>query len=217
MRKIDWRVDGSDLMEDAEVYYQEAINTHRWGKKTQKQDVVYAFKAESDEEVNEPETTNSFEETIKALSAQLREYTEANTARSKNVKFDDVKAIQEEDDKYAWKLIPPKDKEPTVKRMLVDGITKTYYWCPNHHQWTIHKPSECKRQTSKNKKKQAKMKIKKRENFKAKKKAYMQAKAAYQACKYESSEEDVELSNSDYDEDSNKSVSTYSSEGSNTS
>jgi hypothetical protein len=45
----------------------------------------------------------------------------------------------------------------------------------------------------------------------------MQAKAAYQACKYESSEEDVELSNSDYDEDSNKSVSTYSSEGSNTS
>ncbi len=45
MRKIDWKVDGSDLMKDAEVYYQEAVNTHRWGRKNQKQDVVYAFKA----------------------------------------------------------------------------------------------------------------------------------------------------------------------------
>jgi hypothetical protein len=127
------------------------------------------------------------------------------------------KVVKEMDDKYAWKLIPPKDNEPTVKRVLVDGKTKTYYWCPNHHQWTIHKPSECKRQTSRFKKKQAKMKVKKKENFKAKKEAYMQAKAAYQACKYESSEEDVEISNSDNVEDSNKSVSTYSLEGSNTS
>jgi hypothetical protein len=45
MRKLDWKQDGSDLMEEAEVYYQEAINTHKWGKKMHKPDVHYAFKS----------------------------------------------------------------------------------------------------------------------------------------------------------------------------
>jgi hypothetical protein len=31
MRKLDWAEDGSDLMTEAEVYYQEAINTHTGG------------------------------------------------------------------------------------------------------------------------------------------------------------------------------------------
>jgi hypothetical protein len=30
MKQIDWREDGSDLMDSAEIYYKEAINTHRW-------------------------------------------------------------------------------------------------------------------------------------------------------------------------------------------
>ncbi len=42
MRKLDWKQDGSDLMEEAEVYYQEAINTHKWGRKTHKPDVHYS-------------------------------------------------------------------------------------------------------------------------------------------------------------------------------
>jgi hypothetical protein len=29
MRKLDWKQDGSDLMQEAEIYYLEAINTHR--------------------------------------------------------------------------------------------------------------------------------------------------------------------------------------------
>ncbi len=45
MRKIDWKEDGSDLMDDAEIYYQEAINTHKWGKRANRQEVQYAFKA----------------------------------------------------------------------------------------------------------------------------------------------------------------------------
>jgi hypothetical protein len=45
MRKLDWKQDGSDLMEEAEIYYQEAINTHKWGRKTYKPDVHYAFKS----------------------------------------------------------------------------------------------------------------------------------------------------------------------------
>jgi len=46
MRKIDWKSDGSDLMEDAEIYYQEAMNTHKWGRRAQKYDVIYEFKAQ---------------------------------------------------------------------------------------------------------------------------------------------------------------------------
>jgi hypothetical protein len=49
MRKLDWKQDGSDLMEEAEIYYQEAINTHRWGKKAYRHDAQYTFKATSSE------------------------------------------------------------------------------------------------------------------------------------------------------------------------
>jgi hypothetical protein len=55
---------------------------------------------------------------------------------------------------------------------------------------------------------------KKKEDFKVKKSAYLQAKAAYQACLLDS-DEDEEDSNSANDEDSNRSFSDYSSEGSN--
>jgi hypothetical protein len=37
MRQIAWKEDGSALMDSAEVYYQEAINTHRWGKRETRQ------------------------------------------------------------------------------------------------------------------------------------------------------------------------------------
>jgi hypothetical protein len=85
MRKLDWRQDGSDLMEEAEIYYQEAINTHRWVKKAYRHDVQYAFKAtnsetETEEEKEKP-LASSYEEMIKALTAQLQEQTVAYTAR----------------------------------------------------------------------------------------------------------------------------------------
>jgi len=59
MRKLDWKQDGSDLMDEAEVYYQEAINTYRWGKKTHKQNVVYAFRTEESESEVEKQPNNS--------------------------------------------------------------------------------------------------------------------------------------------------------------
>jgi hypothetical protein len=49
MRKLDWKQDGSDLMEEAEIYYQEAIDTHKWGRKTYKY-VHYAFKSTTSED-----------------------------------------------------------------------------------------------------------------------------------------------------------------------
>jgi len=82
MRKLDWKQDGSDLMEEAEIYYQEAINTHKWGKKSYKPDVHYAFKSTtSKEEWTEVEKTEDesrkYQDEIKALTAQLKEYTTA--------------------------------------------------------------------------------------------------------------------------------------------
>jgi len=68
MRKLDWKQDGSDLMEEAEIYYQEAINTHRWGRKAYRQDEQYAFKATNSEtetkEEKEKPKANSYKEMI---------------------------------------------------------------------------------------------------------------------------------------------------------
>jgi hypothetical protein len=83
MRKIDWKEDGSDLMEDAETYL--GINTHKWGKKAHKQEVQYAFEAVESEVETEVEKekskVQSYEDTIKALTTQLQEYATAYTAR----------------------------------------------------------------------------------------------------------------------------------------
>jgi hypothetical protein len=188
--------------------YQEAINTHRWGKKTNKQDVVYAFRTEDSESEVEKQPSNSYEDTIKALTAQLKEYAEAYTA-----KWGSPGTSEDREKKYAWKLIPPKDNEPSEKRIYTDGNSKVYHWCPHHLQWTIHSLGECKRQPSRMKKKSIFKKTKKKkEDFRAKKSAYLQAKAAYQACLFDS-DEDEEDSNSDNDEGSNRSFSDYSSEG----
>jgi hypothetical protein len=86
MRKLDWKQDGSDLMEEAEIYYQEAINTHKWGRKTYKPDVHYAFKSTTSEEewteVKKAEDEfRKYQDEIKALTAKLKEYTTAYTAR----------------------------------------------------------------------------------------------------------------------------------------
>ena len=43
MRKLDWKEDGSDLMEEAELYYKEAKQTGKWGKKASNNDTMYAF------------------------------------------------------------------------------------------------------------------------------------------------------------------------------
>jgi len=134
MRKLDWKQDGSDLMEEAEIYYQEAINTHKWGRKSYKPDVHYAFKSTtSDDERTEVEKaedeSKKYQDEIKALTAKLREYTTAYTARwsgPNEVNFDK---------KYAWKRKPPKDGYPVTKKVRVNGISKTYYWCSYHLQW----------------------------------------------------------------------------------
>jgi hypothetical protein len=106
--------------------------------------------------------------------------------------------------------------EPVTKKVHVNGISKTYYWCPYHLQWTVHSPKECKRLPSgKAKNRPTDKKAIKRSQFKERKKAYIHAKAAYEACMSTSTDSDKVTSNSDKDEDSNKSASSYSSGDSN--
>jgi hypothetical protein len=109
MRKLDWRQDGSDLMDEAEIYYLEAINTHRWGRRTYRQDVQYAFRATNSEteteEEKEKSKSNNYEEMIKALTVQLQEQTAAYTARWSGT---NANSQQDMDKRYAWKRVPPK-------------------------------------------------------------------------------------------------------------
>ncbi len=93
-----------------------------------------------------------------------------------------------------------------------------YHWCPHHNQWTIHTAAECKRLKPTRGKKDYYKKDKKaikRQNFKDKKQAFIQAKAAYEACLGMDSDEEQDTMDSDNDEGSNRSASSYSSEGSN--
>ena len=213
MRKIDWKEDGSDLMEDAETYYLEAINTHKWGKRAHKQEVQYAFEAVESEVETEVEKekskVQSYEDTIKALTTQLQEYATAYTAKWSGSPQESL------DKKWAWKRTPPKAGEPSCKKVHADGKSKTYYWCPYHNQWTIHTPAECRKVKIRKRENKSKKVHKKTSNFKEKKQAYIQAKAAYKACM--NNDEEEESSISDNEEDSNKSNSTYSSENSNVS
>ena len=213
MRKIDWKEDGSDLMEDAETYYLEAINTHKWGKRAHKQEVQYAFEAVESEVETEVEKekskVQSYEDTIKALTTQLQEYATAYTAKWSGSPQENL------DKKWAWKRTPPKAGEPSCKKVHADGKSKTYYWCPYHNQWTIHTPAECRKVKIRKRENKSKKVHKKTSNFKEKKQAYIQAKAAYKACM--NNDEEEESSISDNEEDSNKSNSTYSSENSNVS
>jgi hypothetical protein len=98
----------------------------------------------------------------------------------------------------------------------VNGISKAFYWCPYHLQWTVHSPKVCKRlPPGKGKKNSDDKKAINRSQFKERKKAYIHAMAAYEACMSTSTDSDEETSNSDNDEDSKKSVSSYSSKDSN--
>ena len=74
VRKKDWKDDGSDLMEDAELYFKEAKSTGSWGKKTSNVDTMamYAFQA-TDDSTDETDWKSAYENELKkAATASLR-------------------------------------------------------------------------------------------------------------------------------------------------
>jgi hypothetical protein len=210
MKQKNWKEDGSDLMEEAELYYKEAKQTGKWGKKASNIDTMYAFQAtkvdgkRKHDESEEDEEETSLSE-IAALTAQLKEYNEA-----KKWEKESGTRREEREAKYKWKIKPPKDGESTTKKVMSNGKTKKYHWCEYHKLWTIHSPKECKRQPT-GKYKASKGSKGKKNKYSQKKKAYMDVKAAISALTHLDidSDDDSNISPSESEYDSNTSSSTF--------
>jgi len=88
------------------------------------------------------------EEKLIALTARFEELRDKNLKLSKNMSgkpksFSNVKpknnSKKKQDKSYAWKKVPPKSGQSKIMKR----DSKTYYWCPEHLAWCVHKPSEC--------------------------------------------------------------------------
>ena len=85
-----------------------------------------------------------------ALTAQLEELKKNNSKLQhrlkrpefKKAKPDDKKkkVKRDNDDKWKWKSIKPREGAPTTKKVN----NKTYHWCIHHQKWTLHKSDECR-------------------------------------------------------------------------
>jgi hypothetical protein len=84
-------------------------------------------------------------ETVIALKAQL--FSQQKEEGKKMGKRDGKK-----DDK--WKTTPPKKGESGKKVVTINGKKVTYYWCPHHGRYMIHKPQDCKKKQEEQKKKE---------------------------------------------------------------
>ena len=93
------------------------------------------------------------EEQIVALVAQveqLKKFTKKSKSSSEKVADKIRKKRRDDDPKYAWKMVKPKQGETSKKE--VNG--KTYHWCPKHNAWTLHEPGACRLEKGENKHKQ---------------------------------------------------------------
>ena len=89
------------------------------------------------------------EKQLVALTAQLKqiEIKHKNLQKKwkdnqkKKKKDDKSKGSNKSDNKkWKWKSVAPKNNESKTK--VFEG--KTYFWCPHHKKWTLHKPDECR-------------------------------------------------------------------------
>jgi len=201
-KQIDWQPDGSDLMQEAEGYYQELRAQRLWNKKGAPGSMYINEALEHGQEENSiiTELLENVENKHNIPSATAKDLTALTLQLKIFNKNIHKKKI---DQKYKWKYTPPKSGESSTKLIKDKGVKKTYYWCTYHNQWTRHKPSECK-----------KLPIKPREQRRAeyqqRKDAYMEAKAALQELNFSSDEETESHTNifDDTDSDSNTSDST---------
>ena len=85
------------------------------------------------------------ENQLTALSSKVNKLQENNKtliitlSKAKKQKGKASSRRSANDHKWAWKKIPPSKKEPKVKRVY----GRTYHWCTNHQEWTLHKDSDC--------------------------------------------------------------------------
>jgi len=120
-------LDGDEM--HSETIMQLALNKYtmrkdkgEWGAPTDEQNQLTALSSE----VTKLQENNK--KLISTLSKAKKQRGKAPSKRSAN------------DQKWAWKKVPPSDQQPKEKK--VEG--RTYHWCTNHQAWTLHKGSECK-------------------------------------------------------------------------
>jgi hypothetical protein len=46
-----------------------------------------------------------------------------------------------DEEKWAWKKVPPKEGEPQYKQM--PDFDKIYHWCEDQQAWVVHTPASC--------------------------------------------------------------------------
>jgi hypothetical protein len=138
LKQIEWKEDGSDLMDEAEAFYLNLREGKSWKKTHDERDRAYALKA-SDASVTTD--SSSHVEVLKELTEELKAF----AATEKEIR----------ESKYKWKQIPPRDGEQTTKRVLIDGVKKKYYWCVHHKMWTLHSPAECRKADENRKKRKS--------------------------------------------------------------
>ena len=127
LRQIEWKDDGTDLMDEAEAFFLNLRENRSWKKHHSNEHRVYALQAcESSVTSN----TSGPIEAIKSLADELKAFSAIDKRREQ---------------KYRWKYTPPKDGESTSKRMLIDGVKRKYNWCVHHRAWVLHSPQECRR------------------------------------------------------------------------
>jgi hypothetical protein len=212
-KQIDWQPDGSDLMQEAEGYYQE-LKAQRLRNKKGATGPMYINEAqEQDHDENSilTELHENVENRHNVTNAPAKDITALTLQLKKLNKKIPKKSI---DQKYKWKLILPKSGESSTKLIKDNGVKKTYYWCTYHNQWTRHKPSECKKLP-------IKPREQRRQEYQKRKAAYMEAKSALQELNFSSDMETESHTDifEDTDSDSNTSDSTeyFSDVDSNTS
>jgi hypothetical protein len=129
LKQLEWKEDASDLMDEAEAFNFNLREAKSWKRSHGDRGKAYALKA-SDASVS-TESSPTQKDTLKTLKKQIKAFAAAG------------KQIREQ--KYKWKLVPPKDGESTTKKVLIDGVRKKYYWCVHQKAWTLHSPQECRK------------------------------------------------------------------------
>jgi hypothetical protein len=127
-KKQDSYDEGDALSEDRLMLlalnkYRNMMQTNQWNAPSREEEQIIALSAQ-------------VQELKKTASTLNRKKAKPKTDRSKNP----PRTKRSNEDKFAWKLIPPKAGEERTKQVN----EKTYHWCKKHKAWTLHSPQECR-------------------------------------------------------------------------
>jgi hypothetical protein len=97
------------------------------------------------------------QEQIMALTSEVTHLKDHNLKFSNNAKPSKTKTFKEkpkpngkgkkpskkaaDEEKWAWKKIPPMEGEPQSKQM--PDFDKIHHWCEDHQAWVVHTPASC--------------------------------------------------------------------------